>query len=204
MYGPVGTVGLVRSAIDYGRANATIRRVDEGRKQLPQTLWKGHDVRPGAVYQDANVRVTCVENTHFEVPDEQSLSYRFDTASRSVVFSGDTGYSENVIALAKGADVLVHEAMHLEATRAILRGMFQQQGRPPAEVESLITHVLTKHTSTEDVGRVAAAAGVKLLVLNHLIPGGLEKQPLSDDDYIAGVRKFYSGPVIVGRDLQAI
>lgn len=204
VFGPSGTENLIRASLQYVKANVEIRREDEGRLNAPRDLWHGHDIKPGLVFEDHNVRVTCVKNTHFDVSGEQSLSYRFDTAERSVVFSGDTGYSESVIELSKGADVLVHEAMNVSATRPILQGLFKMQGRPQAEIDTLIEHVMTKHTSTEDVGKIASAAGVKMVVLNHLIPGGMEKPPLNDEAYAAGVRRFFNGPIIVGRDLQSI
>jgi len=202
VYGPAGTEGIVAATLEYAKANIAIRTLDEGRQLVPSKLWHGHDVlKPGSVFEDPNVRITCVQNNHFDVPGHQSLSYRFETPTRAVVFSGDTNYSEALIELAKGADVLVHEALQVPATRPILQGILEKQGLPQAEIDSLVTHILTGHASTEDIGRVASAAGVRLLVLNHLIPGGLEKTPLSDNDYITGVRLNYSGPIIVGQSI---
>lgn len=209
-YGPPGTEAMMRAFLDYFRPNAEIRMLDERRLVPPEKVFRSHDVTtPGVVFQDENVKVTAAENTHFPKSNTElsahhrSWAYRFDAADRSIVFSGDTAYSDNVIALAKGADVLVHEAMHLEITRDLTRKLFIAQGRPPQEVESALKHVLETHASTEMVGQVAAAAGVKTVVLTHLIPYR-EPEVVSDDMFKEGVRKYFSGEIVVGKDLMSI
>jgi ribonuclease BN (tRNA processing enzyme) len=109
------------------------------------------------------------------------------------VISGDTAYSEATIALAKDADVLVHEAMH-EQGMARLAQRFGNAAR-------LMEHLKAAHTTTEDVGRVVAA-NVKLLVLSHLVPG--DDPTITDEMWSAGARQHYRGPIIVGRDLMEI
>jgi ribonuclease BN (tRNA processing enzyme) len=68
--------------------------------------------------------------------------------------------------------------------------------------EGVWDHIVGTHTSTTDAGRMAAEAGVKLLVLSHLVPGAL--QAIRDDTYIAGVRQHFDGKVIVGKDLMVL
>ena len=92
-----GVQPLVKGVIDYLTPNAEIRWA-EGKKTPMADIFHGHDVVPGLLYQDANVMVTAVENTHFHFPQGsppygkyRSYSYRFETPSRVVVFTGDTG-----------------------------------------------------------------------------------------------------------------
>ena len=110
--------------------------------------------------QDDNVKVTAALVDH--PPIENAFAYRFDAPDRSIVISGDTEVSKNLIALAKGADVLVHEALWLPAVDRIVAKV--------PNATTLKQHIIDSHTSVEDCGRVAAAAGVKTLVLSHLVP----------------------------------
>ncbi|HEV2571917.1 MAG TPA: MBL fold metallo-hydrolase [Beijerinckiaceae bacterium] len=207
-YGPPGTKAMIEAYKAYFAPNAAVRMKYDGRSADPAKLFAGHDVKPGAVYGDKNVKVTAAENTHY--PDHGhdgaqhhlSLSYRFETPDRVVVFSGDTAASDEVIALAKGADVLVHEVIHEEHTRALFTKKFVEQGRSPEEAQRVLKAVLSIHTSVEQVGKIAAAAGVKTVVLNHFVPGF--DPTMTDDMWANGVRKNFSGKVIVGRDLMEV
>ncbi len=96
--------------------------------------------------------------------------------------------------LATGADVLVHEVMLPERVRELLRGL--------PNSEALARSVISHHTTAEEVGRVAAAARVKSLVLSHFVPA--EDPDVPDEQWLAPVRRHYPGPVIVGRDLMEI
>ena len=102
-----GVEALVKGAIAYLTPNAEIRWA-EGKKTPMADTFHGHDVAAGLIYQDANVKVTAVENTHFHFPagsppygKYKSYSYRFDTPGRVVFFTGDTGPSEAMTELAK-------------------------------------------------------------------------------------------------------
>jgi ribonuclease BN (tRNA processing enzyme) len=125
---------------------------------------------------------------------ELALAYRFDAPDRSIVISGDTAPSDDLVQLAKGADVLVHEAMYLPAVDRLAAL------RPTAS--GLKQHLLASHTSAEDAGRVAQAAGVKLLVMSHLIPA--DDPTITDQMWIDAARVHFGGPVIVGKDLLEI
>jgi ribonuclease BN (tRNA processing enzyme) len=118
-------------------------------------------------------------------------AYRFGTPDRSFVFSGDTAPSDALIALARGADVLVHEAMLESALGTITDG----------NAPRLMDHLLRSHTTTEQLGRVAQAAGVRTLVLSHLVPA---LPTFTDAMWIEGVRRHYRGRIIVGRDMMEI
>ena len=210
VYGPFGTEQMVEAAIAFSEANTRIRIIDEDRSVQPVDIFSGMDVEatpePTEIHNDERVVVSSVENTHFpesskrEMP-YRSLSYRLDSADRSIVFSGDTAYSEGLIELARGADVLVCEAMEVAAMREAFERMVAG-GAYADNAEGVWAHIVGTHTSTEEAGQMAAEAGVGTLVLSHLVPGALSD--LDDEAYIAGVRRQFDGEVIVGRDQMVI
>lgn len=148
-------------------------------------------VSPWRIFEDERIRVTATLVDHGAM--YPAFAFRFDTARWSVVFSGDTGPSANLIALARDADVLVHEVIDPRfAARTF--------GDPPyteAQQEALEV-VLTKHTSAERVGEIARSAGVQRLVLSHLVPGNLTAE------YWTGLVSDFEGEVIVGEDLTTL
>lgn len=210
VHGPHGTQALVEGALAFVEGNTEVRLVDEGRGVRPADLFSGRDLKatsaPAEAYEDERVRVTSIENTHFpEEAKEQmpyrSLAYRVDAADRSFVFSGDTAYSDNVVELARGADVFVCEAIDVAQHRRLVEQAREaaERGDPNADV---LRHVVETHSTTEEVGRMAAEAGVGTVVLNHLVPGsnGPLERELPDTAYIAAVRRHFDGQVVVGRD----
>ena len=208
--GPYGTKSMVKAALDFSAANTAIRLVDEARSVKPSALFHGEDVKATAtpldVFSDEKVRVSSIENTHFPESSKRrmpyrSLAYRFETATRSIVFSGDTSYSEGVVKLAKDADVLVCETIEVASMRRAFERMVAG-GAYADNAEGVWSHIVATHTSTEDAGRMAEEANVRTLVLDHLLPGAL--QTIDDSVYLDGVRKHYSGKVVVGRDLMIL
>ena len=144
------------------------------------------------VMQDDNVRVTAALVDH--PPIEKAFAYRFDTADRSIVISGDTAMSKNLIALALGADVLVHEVLWRPAVDRLVAKV--------PNATTLKEHIIASHTSAEDCGRVAAMAGVKTLVLSHLVPA--DDPGITDQMWIDAARKHFKGAIVVGKDLMEI
>jgi ribonuclease BN (tRNA processing enzyme) len=168
------------------------RMADEGRADLRQMV-VAHDFdQPGLVMQNDDVKVTCARVKH--PPITEAYAYRFDAKDRSIVISGDTAYAPELGEFAKGADVLVHEIMHLAGLEALLK-------RVP-NASTLREHLLASHTLPEDVGRVAAAAGVKTLVLSHFVPG--DDPSITDEMWTEGVRRHYKGRIVVGKDLLEV
>ena len=142
--------------------------------------------------QDANVKVTAAIVNH--PPVTPAFAYRFDCPDRSIVISGDTTPSDALIELARDADVLVHEVMHVPSIEQLIAA------EPNAK--TLRQHLLASHTTTEQVGEVATKARVKTLVLSHFVPGGYPFVP--DATWAAEVRRRFSGRVIVGKDLLEV
>jgi ribonuclease BN (tRNA processing enzyme) len=210
VYGPYGTAALVEGALEFFAANTQIRIVDEGRTLRPKSLFHGHDIEataaPSKAYEDSRVRIMSAENTHFPERAKakmpyRSLAYRFDCADRSIVFAGDTAYSKNLVRLARDADIFICEAMDVALHERLTKRAEEAAAKGEANA-MILRHVVETHSTTETVGRMAAEAQVKTVVLNHLLPGsnGPLSRELPDTTYIAGVHKHFAGEVIVGRD----
>jgi ribonuclease BN (tRNA processing enzyme) len=205
VYGPPGTERLVKAALDYFAVNGEIRST-EGKKNLDK-IAVGHDIATGEIFHEANIAVTAVENTHFNFPTgspyhamHKSYSYRFQTPDRVIVFTGDTGPSDAVTELARGADVLVSEVLSAEEIkqRQIKAGDWQK--RSPEEQIAFMKHLTDEHVTPQAVGKMAAKAGVKMVVLTHLAFSGKD----GDDyqRYVDEVGREFKGKVIVAKDLM--
>ena len=191
-YGPPGLEKMTEDFFSYMQLDVDVRIEDEGRPD-PRKLLSAHDIsKPGSVLQNQDVKVTAGLVRHPQV--KQAYGYRFDAKDRSVVISGDTAYAPELAELAKGADVLVHEVMYLPGIEELVRRL--------PNAKRLREHLLAAHTLPEDVGKIAAAAGVKTLVLTHFVPG--DDPSITDEQWAGGVRKHFSGRIIVGKDLMEI
>jgi ribonuclease BN (tRNA processing enzyme) len=149
-------------------------------------------VREGTVFKDANVTVRAAINHH--PPLDPSFAFRFDTADRSVVFSGDTNYSASVVRLAADADLLVHEVIYPPAVDTIVK-------RFPSATH-LRQHLIDSHASPEQVGRLAAEARVRTLVLSHFVPA--DDASITPEMWTAPIRRQFAGRIILGSDLMEI
>lgn len=208
VHGPHGTAALVEGALAFVKGNTDIRMLDEGRPARPEALFRGIDhaaPRITEVFRDDRIAVRAVENTHF--PERatarmpyRSFAYRLDAADRSIAFSGDTAYSTALVELARGADVLVCEAIEVAMHQQLRRAAEAAPGGLTGE--SVARHVIETHVTTEEAGRIAAEAKVRTLVLNHLLPGSTPQRggELPDARYIDDARKHFSGEIVVGRD----
>ena len=191
-YGPTGLTQMTRDFFNYLKFDIDIRIDDEGRAD-PRTLFTPHEFdKPGVVLTNDDVKVTSCIVRH--PPIKQSYAYRFDAKDRSVVISGDTAYAPELAEFAKGADVLVHEVMYLPGIEALLKRL--------PNAKRLREHLMAAHTLPEDVGKIAAQAGVKTLVLSHFVPG--DDASITDEQWSEGARKYFKGKIVVGRDLMEI
>jgi ribonuclease BN (tRNA processing enzyme) len=168
------------------------RIADEGRVPL-EPLVHVHELRQGGVVmRDDQMTVTAALVDH--PPVVPAFAYRFDAADRSIVISGDTARSDNLVKLAEGAEVLVHSAVYLPAVDRLV-------ARVP-NAATLKRSIIAGQTSAEDAGRVAQAAGVKMLVLSHLIPA--DDPEVTEQMWIEAARVHFRGSVIVGKDLLEV
>jgi ribonuclease BN (tRNA processing enzyme) len=205
VYGPPRTAELVKAAVQYFTISAEIRIADGGRTIPIAQLFFGNDVGTGVIFQDANIKVTAVENSHFAFHKDlasgkhKSYSYRFETPDRVIVFTGDTGPSDAVTELAKGAAVLVTETSSSEDRKQSLINSGRWQAMSPAEQAGIMRQATQGHMNLDDIGKIATRANVKTVVLSHL------GARVGTDDYTPWaeeVKKHFSGQVLVAKDLM--
>src|SRR5262245_2999269 len=204
VYGPPPTEALVKAAVQYYGISAESRIADGGRSIPVAQIFKGHDVGTGSMYQDANSKVSAVENSHYDFHQgpaagkHKSYSYRFETPDRVIVFTGDTGASEAVTDLAKNADLLVTDTTLFEERMKMYIASGQWQAMTPVEQERLTRQATQGHMTLEDIGKTAARANVKTVVLSHYVAR-------ADGNYmpwVLEVKKYFAGQVVVARDLM--
>ena len=204
VYGPPGTRTLVDSIIASLRPSERVGFGTGAKVADPAVNLHVIELKGGEPVQlPGGLAVRSATNTHFDGGIDQvgtvSLSYRFELGSRSITYSGDTGPSANLTALAKSSDLLVSEVIALEPLFADIT-----THRPDMSAETraqMRQHLSTHHIDAADVGKSAAQASVGRVVLTHLaVPG-----PLSGSEaYLrAGLAKAYAGPVDLARDLAA-
>jgi len=191
-WGPPPLEEMTRLFFQMNRTDIETRIADEGRVPIVP-LVHPHEVKAGGVLlEDENVKVTAAIVSH--PPLTPALAYRFDAKDRSIVISGDTARSDSLVALARGADVLVHEALYTPAVDRIVAKV--------PNASTLKQHLLDSHTTAEDCGRVAAAAGVKTLVLSHLVPP--DDPQVTDEMWIDAARRHFKGTIVLGKDLMEV
>lgn len=140
-------------------------------------------------FVDHGVTISTVDVPH----TVYTLAYRFDADGKSIVISGDLGYSENLITLSKNADVLVIDAS------SYIRKRGPGQGPPrrrPKRVQTGDKHWPKPHASLEEVAQMAEKAKAKKIVLTHFGPGNIDKEGT-----VEVIKKTYHGDIIFGRDL---
>lgn len=191
-YGPTGLQRMTRDFFNYLKFDIDTRMDDEGRSD-PNSLITPHEIsKAGVVMTNDDVKVSACLVRH--PPIKEAYAYRFDAKDRSVVVSGDTAYAPELADFAKDADVLVHEVMYLPGIDALIKRL--------PNAKRLREHLLVAHTLPEDVGKIAAQANVKTLVLSHFVPG--DDASITDENWSEGVRKHFKGRVVVGKDLMEI
>lgn len=163
------------------------RIADEGRPPL-ESLVDVIEYPDGPAFADERVTVTALRVPH--PPVRECFALRFDLAAASVVFSADTAYFPPLADFARGADILVHEALFGPGVDRLVAKV--------GNGARLKQHLLDSHTLAEDVGRIGAQAGVGRLVLNHLVPA--DDPLVTEADWTRAVRATYAGPLTVGRD----
>ena len=191
-WGPPPLEKITRLFLEMSAPDIDVRIADEGRVPLAPLIHPHEITQDGPVMQDENVKVIAARVEHPLVPD--AFAYRFDAPDRSIVISGDTHRSDNLVKLARGADVLVHEALWVPGVDRLVTFS--------PNATTLKKHIIDSHTPVEEVGQVAAAAGVKTLVLSHLVPADDDR--LTDQTWIDLAGVHFKGQIIVAKDLMEI
>lgn len=190
-YGPKGLAAMWPAFCALNAFDIATRIADEGRPPL-EPLVRVEEYAEGLVFEEEGLTVEALRNHHPPVVDSFALrlTIRRPEGARVIVFSGDTAFIPQMIPFARGADLLVHEAMYAP-------GVDRLVAKTP-NAARLREHLMASHTLAEDVGRIARDAGVRHLVLHHLVPAD---DPLTKPEHWeAAVRTAYAGPLTVARD----
>lgn len=190
VFGPRGTIdmmdGLVKAySWDTQTRNKEKNKDDNG------ILVKAADISEGIIYEKDGITITAFIVNHADFIDS-ALGFRVDYKGRSVVLSGDTRYSENLVKFAKGTDLLIHEVA--------------AANEESIQKYPLINQILGFHISPEDAGKVFQKVKPKLAVYSHivLLTGDKSIPAPNMEDVVKRTRKNYSGPLEAGEDLMAI
>jgi len=185
VYGPAGLADMTKHIMQAWQADIDIRTKGMEQRTTTGLDVEAHEITPGIVYQDARIKVTAFPNAHGEWTS--TFGYRFDTADRSIVVSGDTNPSDALIRQCQRCDVLIHEA-YSDTYR-------------PADMANWLDYRSRYHTTTSQLAQIAAKTNPALLIIHHR-GVGLGDREISEAQYIAEVHKGWSGRVVVGHDLD--
>jgi ribonuclease Z len=184
VWGPRGTSAMMshlKKAYEY---DVRIRIQNDGVSPAGVSLLV-KEISEGVVYDKGGVKITAFEVDH--APVKPAFGYRIDYAGRSLVLSGDTRVSENLVRHSQVVDVLVHEVFVPET--------LQRTGVPPDRAKNIVSY----HTTPEQAGEVFARLKPKLAVYSHIcMPTATEQ------DLLPTTRKTYAGPLQIGEDLMVI
>jgi ribonuclease Z len=185
VWGPAGTTPMMAHLEEAFSFDIRMRRDIDGKLPAQGVVVVAKDIEQGVVYESGGIKVTAFTVDHG--PVKPAVGYRVDFAGHSVVLSGDTRFSENLIRVAQGADVLVHEVIDPVAFRA-------SAPQRTAEANQI---VIDHHTTPEQAGTVFKQSRTRLAVYSHIVPA-------IAPDLVSQTRKTYSGPLEVGEDLMSI
>jgi len=182
VWGPEGTRDMMTHLEQAFAFDIHMRRDVDEKAPADGIKIVSHDIAEGVVVDERGIKVTAFLVDHR--PVTPAFGYRVDYQGHSVVLSGDTRVSENLVRFAQGTDVLVHEVLDAETVRA----WFPSDPRVAAGI-------LAKHTTPEQAGEVFARVKPRLAVYSHAP---------STDRVIAQTRKTYKGPLEGAEDMLAI
>ncbi len=191
VYGPKGIKAMTDHVLAAWQADTEERIATEpwqGTNYSESYKVNVHEIAAGVVYKDANVTVTAFPTKHVF---PENFGYRFDTADRSMVISGDTSPSQATVDACHGCDVLIHEVQTQEfLTR-----------RPPG----FQAYSAKYHTNASQLAELAGKAKPRLLILYHasiVLRPAMRPQASSPEQLLKEVTSGYNGEVVVGRDLD--
>ncbi|WP_292631857.1 MBL fold metallo-hydrolase [Mesorhizobium sp.] len=187
VFGPPGTSHYWRRFCQAMEFDIEIRIVDEGRPDI-RDLVSISEFDEGQVLEQGGLTVSALRVEHPPVTD--CFALRFEHGGKSVVFSADTVFYPPLAEFARSADILVHEAMLEEGIERLVART--------GNGARLKGHLLASHSFAEEAGIIASDAGVKRLVLNHLIPADDAK--IGEADWTDAVRKTWAGDLTIARD----
>ncbi|UVC19110.1 MBL fold metallo-hydrolase [Mesorhizobium onobrychidis] len=187
VFGPPGTDHYWQRFCQAMEFDIEIRIADEGRPDILDMV-SIIEFGEGRVMEERGLKISALRVDHPPVTD--CFALRFEHAGQSVVFSADTAFFPPLADFAKGADILVHEAMLEEGIERLVA--------KTGNGARLREHLLASHSFAGEAGRIATEAGVGRLVLNHLIPA--DDPEIGEADWIAAVRKTWAGDLTIAHD----
>lgn len=203
IYGPEGVrevVGAFNSAFSFDKSY----RIAEHGDAMPASGYGGEprefstgDDGAAVVWEKDGVTVTAFDVDHGKI--HPAVGYRFDYKGRSLVISGDTASSDNLVKHASGADVLIHEALNEEMVDAMGEA-FARDGRP--RLDKIFEEIKAIHTSPAAAAEIATRSKVKTLVFSHIIPP--VPSPLIEGYFMKGAKERFDGKIILGKDGMVI
>lgn len=205
IYGPPGAKKVVNGCNAFAQEDIAIRSNKAGLGQLDPDLAVGvphefiypEDGSPVAVWSENNVTVKAFKNDHYDVPI--SCGYRIEYAGRTIVISGDTIKSDDVIQNATGADILIHEVANKEMIERAAKVAEKNLGLKGKQLADHIRRVIQHHSSTIDVAEVARDASVNFLILYHIMPG-IPDSWLVKSMFTEGMDEIYDGRIVITKD----
>jgi ribonuclease Z len=186
VFGPKGTRGYVEGLMRLWDAELRQRIAHERRASTAALEVEVTEFDDGWRLEEKGVRVTAFAVAH--QPVRYAYGFAFEAEGRRAVFSGDTRRCEAVVAAARGAELLVHECF-----------IHREMKPGPGRTAEGLANVAAYHTLSDEVGKIAAEAGVGCLLLNHFVPVRFDKAAL-----LAEVARDFSGPVLIGEDLMSV
>ena len=192
VYGPPGLRALLRNFFAAMDCDVQTRMADE-KQADPRDMFLLNEFTEGPVLEDDLIRVTALRVVH--PPLEHVYALKLRTPDRTVVFSADTCFFPPIIEFSRGADVLVHEVMHPEGAKRMCDRLVDIK-------PNLMAHMVAAHCPGDEVGRIATAAGVGRLVVQHFTPS--DDSATGPAEFEALIRETWSGPLTIGHDLAVI
>lgn len=189
IWGPEGTAQYWDHFCAAMAFDIDLRIRDEGRPDL-RNMVAIHRIEN--LSELGGIQVQTLRNTHPPITD--SFALRFD-GTHSIVMSGDTAPMPDMARLAHGADLLVHEAMLTAGVDALCARVGNGDDR-------LRTHLMQSHSPADAVAKIAQAAGVRILALNHLVP--CDDPDYGETDWQAECAPHFDGKLYIGRDGMCI
>jgi ribonuclease BN (tRNA processing enzyme) len=207
VYGPQGTEAMVAAAIKFITVPLKTFAAEGLGSDADGPHFEAHDISgPGLVYQDDKIRVTAMENSHYDMmPSKQretmkSYSFRIYLKSGSIVYTGDTGPSAALTEFAQGADVVITEVIDENAMVKNIDKAAAARGWPASLRATTIEHMQREHSTPQTIAQLATDARVGQVILTHFVPGMDNDGPQVQSD-VTGVKANYKGIVTPAHDL---
>ena len=196
--GPPGAGQVIRSLMQAYTLDSGYRKQHHGTKWSDKGMLADIQERnPCSFYEKDGLKITMFDVSH--TPVTPAVGYRFDYNGHSVVVSGDTVKVPSMVEMSRGADILVHDTANkvmVEGAIAFLRSAPNPENERRA---AMAEEMLTYHAKTDEVAAIAEQAGVKKLVLTHLVPS-IPQNPDIEAVFSSGLSAIFHGSIYVGRD----